>query len=264
MEIATILNVHNNPELTRDTIDSVRAWCTRKIVLVIDKAGWENYEGFTHPDTVVVCGVYHGVSRSPYKNIAIGLMKAYELWPRVSWYNYIEYDFLYLNDHFKNSLKAGRNYSLIGINYETHHHVNNHWMTKDAFRGTGYSGPELVCRKMLGALMYFSNKCMKGLADIDYFNYILEHTKTFKGDAFPHFTDYAVEEILYTTAATAFGELIDIRELDPTQHFAVRWGDAIEPNEIKPHTTAVHPSKSLDCPIRQHYARSRKFFLPGV
>lgn len=260
MEIATVINVHNLPEMARDVIDSVRAWVTRKIVLVVDKAGWENYSNFTHPDTEVVCGVFHKANRSPYKNWIVGMSKVHEMWPDVDWYNYIEYDVLYLNSDFKKDLKNRKTqgYSMVGFNHEVKQNSDDHWLVKKIL-----SRKDIDCHKILGAITFFSKRSFKKLNDdVNFFNEVLEETKDFEGAEFPDFKDYAVEEILFPSVASTVGRVGNLSpDNSNSRRYAVRFADQIRPDEINPETSILHPLKDEGSIIHSHYRKARKPFL---
>jgi hypothetical protein len=268
MQLATIICVHTDPELARDTIDSVRAWVTRKILLIVDKAGWHHYQGFKHPDTEVMCGLYHKARKSPYKNMAVGLREAYGIWPDVDWYHWLEYDAVYLNDYFRYDLDRCRESACVGFDPVGKFASNDHWLVKEILDDSN-----IECYKMLGAVTYFSHKCVSSLINFGFFDELLKRTETYKGDQFPRFGDYAVEEILYPSAASAFGPVSDIREPSSiliqqnigrpnmlTHRYAVRYGEPIAINEITTETSIVHPTKTM-CKIRQHHQKNRSLFL---
>lgn len=269
MEIATIINVHENPEQVRDVIDSVRAWATRNIILIVDKISWDLFDDFEHPDTIVVCGQKHGVSRGPYKNMSIGFKEAYKRWPNVQWYNYIEFDVLYLNSRFKEDLERGRQKgaSLLGFNHN-HQNTNNHWLAVKILK----DDPHLVkllgedfpinCNKMLGAVQFYSNHVIKNLMEVNFFDKVLELTKNYKPGFFPDFNEIAVEELLFPSAAGVFGPVLNLSRCDGRgSRYTVRWSPPIAPHELTPETSIIHPLKDADSVIHDHYRKVRKLFL---
>lgn len=256
MELAVVLNVHNQPELARDTLDALALWATPNIITMVDKKGWNLFKDFKHNKTEVVCGVFHGAKKSPYKNIILGLLKAYEKYPTASWYICTEFDCLFISDGFKEDLQSfeNRDVSMLGINIEKKT-SNNHWIVKKIL------GEKVKQYKALGALMIFSNKCVKTLFDLGFYSQILEITKDYKADHFPNFTDYAVEEIMLPSAASFVGEikpLVINRKIQGK--YAVDFGKDIVKEQIKPITSIVHPSKKFDSPIRSYYRNLREQF----
>src|SRR4051812_15876876 len=93
MDITAILHTHGHPEVTLDTIESIMAYMTDKILLVVDEAGSASFDTTVLP-VQSVTGFYHGYHRSPYRNVLLGLASAYEKWPDSDWYCSLEYDVL--------------------------------------------------------------------------------------------------------------------------------------------------------------------------
>lgn len=262
MDIATAILAHNNPEQVIDVIDSVRLWATKNILLVVDQVGWDHFKDFDHPNVYVICGHPHAARRSPYKNTAVAIQSMYNLWPNVDWYNCIEYDVLYLNSDFKIDLDERHGYSAVGFDFRDKGGSEDHWLVKDILGDE----PDLKCCKMLGAVTFYSNHCVKSLIQEDYYNEIIQRTTNFHGDSFPDFHDYAVEEVIFPTAATLFGKvgnlsLHDARSSYYTNRYTVRFCPEVKPNEITSQTSIVHPVKDRDGPVHEHYRQVRELFL---
>lgn len=260
MEIATIINVHKNPESARDIIDSVRVWTTNKILLIVDKVGWRYFEKFNHPDTVVRCGVVHNARRSPYKNMAIGLKEAYKLWPKVDWYNYFEYDALYLNDNFKKDLQLHqiKGTSAVGFNHVIKYGSNDHWIVKKIL-GESHN-QQIFCNKLLGAVTFYSNHAISKLSNLCFFDELLELTKDYHRGYLPSFNEYAVEEIVFPSAASIFGPVGNLN-INRTPRYKVNFAPEVRPNEITGEISIIHPIKEADGVIHKHYRKVREFFL---
>ena len=77
MEIATVMNVHSSPDIIRDSIDSIYTYMTEKIILLVDGASWNNLKDENF-QAALVEGFHHNVSKSPYRNVALGLKTLYE------------------------------------------------------------------------------------------------------------------------------------------------------------------------------------------
>jgi len=261
MEIATVLCVHDKPDMAKDVLDSVRLWATRNIVLVVDGAGWHHYKNFSYPNTHVLQGFYHGARRSPYKNWIAGMCEAYRLWPDMDWYNYIEYDALYLNSHFKQDLwrRQEEGFAFVGFNHERRLGGDDHWLAKEIL---GEEAGGLECHKVLGAVTFFAGSTFKRLSEFGFFEEVLKRTADFKGDEFPNFVDYAVEEILFPSAASLFGQVGNLSETNSdSPRYAVRFASVIDPNEISADTSILHPVKKPNGVIHKHYRKTRAVFL---
>ena len=249
MDIVTIINAHNNPALLKNTIDSVRRWVTDKIIVVIDAAGWYLFSNFKCPEnTELVKGVYHNCYRSPYKNIAIGLNYAYAKYPKADWYNYIESDVMYLNDLFKEDLRAKSDHTDLGFIQRTGKQ-GDQWLVEKIFQ------KKLPVYFMLGAIHFYSHSCISQLVGIDFFSKVLEETKQYSGAAFPNFSHYAVEEVIYPTASAVFGRIGNLGNYDNTickssygnicERYAVRFTPEISEKEVTAFTSIAHPLKNM-------------------
>src|SRR5215467_13191633 len=105
MDIAAIIGTHGSPELTLDTIDSVKHYMTDKVLLAVDEAGWQNFEHMKLPVYKLKC-FYHNFPRAPYRNVILSLLSACQQWPKVDWLCYLEYDCLVGSAVFRRDLAA--------------------------------------------------------------------------------------------------------------------------------------------------------------
>lgn len=244
MEVAVVMNVHGRVDVVRDTIDSIRTWMSNKIVIVVDQLGWEHFKDFEYPDTHVVCGLPHGKPKSPYKNFCVGFNEVYKKWPNVDWFCYTEYDMVVVSDQFREDLEFGtqNGISCMGRRYyKIGNRRKDHWMAMQIL-----GNRDLPIYKMLGALMFFSRPCVEGLMKFNFFSEVLERSKDYQGTKFPGFCGFAVEEILFPSAAAAFGPIHDLGS-DLAGKYLVRPGwQPVGLEEIRPHTTFAHPIKKMD------------------
>jgi len=77
MKVSTFLNIHTNPELVFDTVDSIKTFVSKDILLVIDGCSSE-FSGLKMPASYI-SGFNHGFPRSPYRNLALGLKQLTEM-----------------------------------------------------------------------------------------------------------------------------------------------------------------------------------------
>jgi hypothetical protein len=197
MQIATLINAHKSPDVVKETIDSVKRHVTDKIVLVIDHAGWHEFENFSYEGVKKICGFRHHARFSPYKNVALGMNYLYNLYPSVDWYNYIEYDVLYLNDNFKIDLEKKSHFSMLGFVHQKpkSSQKNDHWLAKKILHNQNIKG-----HKMLGAVAFYSHYCMERLMSFNFFEELLKKSRPWRS-RMPNFYHVAVEEILFPSAA---------------------------------------------------------------
>ena len=257
--LAIVLNVHANPLLVADTLDSIKKWATDKIVVIVDKKGWQNFTNFKHHDTEIMCGVFHGAGRSPYKNLAIGLSRLYEKWPDQDWYGYIEFDVVFLSSFFKNDLAQFADKGCVAAGFEHRYKPNStsHWLVREIM--SSHTEEEIDCHKMLGAVMFYTNDCVRSLVKADFYEELLERTKDYKGAKFPNFHDYAVEEIIFPSAASIFGPLGNFDKLYRNRTiYPVRFCPTVRLEEISSGTSIIHPSKKLVDPVRLRAKELRK------
>ncbi|MCK9458457.1 MAG: hypothetical protein M0R80_02290 [Proteobacteria bacterium] len=253
MNIVTIINVHTDPELVQHTIGSVKKWVTDKIVVVVDQRNWDAFKNFPFQNIDLIKGAFNA---PPYKNIAIGMNYAYAKYPNADWYNYIEYDVLYLNDFFKEDLIKRSNCANLGFC-----HCIAGCQTDGDLPRKILNKPELQAEYMLGAVNFYSNNCVQQLMSFDFFNEVLNQTNN--GYNFPNFGHVTVEEIIYPTAAGAFGPVDNLTDYanplkisgygSTCERYAVRYIPNIELDDVTPLTSIIHPSKNLNCPIRQQH-----------
>ena len=248
MNFVTVLNVHNNPDGVVESLESIEAFLTDKIVVVVDGLGWEAFKDFSYKNAIIVEGFEHGVNRSQYKNCALGLIKAYNKWPDAEWYCYIEFDVAFLNDGFKQDLKTMyhiKDLSLVATDVMNHDQDNDHWMVSDILQRPtkGF--------KTLGAVMCFTQMCLNKWNESNFLYLLLEKTKLYKGDFFPNFHAYAVEEVIFPTAAAAFGKILDISRFNPAG-YTVRFQPEVEFHELNRFTSLAHPSKDFDGKVRKY------------
>jgi hypothetical protein len=103
MNIVTILNAHENDACVLDTIDSIRAYVGERIMLLTDGLKWSWAEALEAP-VYKLKGFKHGANKAPYRNIALALQNALDLWD-FDWLCYTEYDALFGSDRYRKNLE---------------------------------------------------------------------------------------------------------------------------------------------------------------
>lgn len=258
MKIATTILVHNSPDIVQDTIESVKTWITKDILVIVDEASWGIFQNLNF-GVPMDKGYRHAFNRSPYRNYTLAIRKLYEMYPNNDWYCFLEYDCLVVSDFYKK-------------------HLNNAWVIGNDHRVKSFDFPHLKsivdldyqeAHYFLGCTHFLHHDFIVQLAEINAFKKIEEQTKAYDNGYFPGYTRHAFEEELFPTMAVALGG--KIKEMacwtglaetgnipgwrgDPS--IMARFKPAITPDEILPSTSILHPVKDLGV-IRRHYKEAR-------
>lgn len=120
MKMAVVVNAHSNPEVIRDTLDSVRAHLSvssgDKLLLMLDGGTHDGLVAQNDFDCEVLRGFKHMCGNSPYRNVCLGLRSLYDGCPDADWYLYMEQDCLITSGVFKDDLqKAGTDVGCFGF-----------------------------------------------------------------------------------------------------------------------------------------------------
>lgn len=247
MRIATLINSCGEPYIG-DAIDSIQTYVGDNNLMIVDGARWKDWgEQFDSP-IAKMRGIEHGVPKSPYKNMALGLSKLVELWRDCDWYCYTEPDVLFTSSKFKEilSLADEQNVWMMGANghldYQEMKLVES--MLHTEFRSVYY---------LLGACLFFSRRYMEKLQELDFFSKFLNLTSGFSKGDFPKYQGYDISEHMYPTIARHYGGNIAVMSIydEGKWHgnfktFPVRWKPEIEMEEIYPETSIVHPVKKAE------------------
>ena len=251
--IATILNVHSSVECGLDTLDSIKTYVGDNVVLLVDGLNWNDWKDVEN--TCKLKGFRHGIPKSPYRNVALGLKEAYEMWGNeVDWFFYTEYDALVTSERFKINLKMAEEKGIWMLGNDGH--VAGEAITLiqamlgESFRSSYY---------LLGCCQFFHKDFMKKLADINFFERFLNLTNGFSDGYFPFYSGYDLSEHMYPTLCRHFGGNIGVfahfDELKKWhgsyQYFPVRWKPEIDfETENFPNPSIIHPLKENSHPLR--------------
>lgn len=265
MDITVVFNAHENVELVSDTIEAIRTWVTDKTLVVVDGAFWEGWGQSIKIDAHKTCGLIHANPRGPYKNVAYGLMNAYQLWPNSDWYCYMEPDTFFCNDKFKEDLiKAEK---------------EGAWMVGTNLRTGEFKFPYLEkifdfklaeSKYFLGCCLFFHKQFMKKLEEINFFEKFLFKTNEFICPYFPDYDSqggYDLSEHLYATLAHHFGgKLYCISSWSDDfnnwfsgnfKKYPIRWQPEIA-DHFYSEVSIAHPVKEMLSPFRMFGKLQRK------
>lgn len=255
--IATVISTHNDVECTLDTVESVKMFVGDRIMLMVDGACWPKWQSI-RTDAYKVKGFLHGVSKSPYRNMALSLQQAWELWKKdISWLCYTEYDVLFASSRFAHNLKMAEEKNVWMLGNDGH--VDDKQvpfieaLVKDKFQSIYY---------LLGCCQFFHRKFLEKLEEINFFEKFLSLTNQFSPGKFPSYNGYDISEHLYPTLCRHFGGAIGVFATwdhgewhGAYRYFPMRWRIPItEDFEV---ASIIHPTKNYDDIVRQYHRVKR-------
>lgn len=263
MDIAAVLNVHSQPSVILDTIDSIKTYMTEKIIVLIDGASWPILKNEQF-GVAKIEGFYHNIAKSPYRNVALALQTIYETYPEADWYCYTEYDVLFASERFKRNLEFAEKMGVWMLGNDGHVDeealVLISAMLDEPFKNSYY---------LLGCCQFFHRNFLIKLMEINFFERFLNMTNGFKDGFFPFYNGYDLSEHMYPTLCRHFGGNIGVfAHYDEFktwhgayEYFPVRWRPEIDPiTENFANASIIHPLKTLDHPLRiQHRERREKW-----
>lgn len=262
MKIACVLNSHGNTDITADTIDALRTYVTKDILMIVDGATWNSWGKNVDLPVLKLEGLYHKYHKGCYKNMVYGIQAAAELWNNeVDYLLYVEADVLFTSDKFKEDLIKFKEQAI--------------WCIGNAGRVETTPIPFLDnilgfnCQAycyLLGCCLFLDSFFIKKLQAINFFNRFLSMTNSLDKDFFPTFKGYDIGEFLFPTLAVHLGGKFHhfASYNAPLGHwvgdfkkYPMRWQPEIRMEEIYPETCIIHPSKTAS-ELRWLQARKRK------
>lgn len=268
-KIAVVLNSHENSPVFKDTLESIRLYWTNNVLVVCDGKNWAEFRDDEQLPAFKLEGFFHGKSSSPYRNMCLGLMNAWDLWgDQVDWYVYMEYDCLVSSAETLEHLKSAED---AGI-----------WLLGNDRRVESKSIPflerlektKLDIHYFLGCCLFFNKKFMSELKNRNFFERFLTFTN-FHEDVY--FLDksgkrhmvYDISEFLYPTLAIHYGG--KIQEIACWTDGSWRGDHEHYPMRFRPDLTeqpfqkacVLHPMKEYDNPVRSHHRQIRHLAAAG-
>lgn len=260
MNIACVLNVHGDTELVLDTIDALRRWVTNDILVVVDGAKWDSWGKDVVLPAYKMCGSPQKHSRSPCRNVALGLKHAWELWgEKVDWICYTEYDVLFTSDRFVKNLETAEK--------------NDIWMLGNDGRVEHFSiplleslaGPMKTSYYLLGCCQFFHKKFLLKLDEMKFYDKFLHMLSGFTSQI-PGYTGYDISEHIYPSLARHLGGNIGVfaswdgsKWHGSYEIFPMRWKPELNPEtENFTNASIMHPLKKFTHPIRVTHRERRR------
>lgn len=263
MELAVILSVHNNKEVALDTLESITRYATNNILVLVDGSHWGEWENVDLP-VYKLKGFNHGWYRAPYRNVLLGLMSAYRLWPNVDWVCYMEYDCLFGSSAFKKDLQdaADRGCWCIGNDFRRNQDQNMRFLetiVKGKFEEVVY---------LLGACVFYYKEFFKKAFEQELFERFLFYTNEFKRGFFPFYSAWDLTEHALPSIVKHYGGKIEqFAAYNQTSDFwsgnfrryPVRYRPELEfKEEHFLQASIMHPVKTLGHSIREFHRQKRK------
>lgn len=261
MKIATIIHAHENSPVFKDTLDSILHYWTEDVIVVVDGKGWKQFSDDEIP-ALKLEGFYHGKGTMPFRNVALGLMKAWETWgSSVDWYCFLEYDCLVgsreVFNHLEEADKIG--YWIVGNDHRTE--------DKKLPFLESVMKREFDVHYLLGCCMFYSLKFMERLASDDFFERFLKftnfHTESINlidSAGKPHMV-YTLDEFMYPTLAVGYGgkigEFACWREKEGLwtgnyEFYPMRFRPDLAEHPY-PNACVMHPLKDYENPVRRYH-----------
>lgn len=267
MKISVILSAHENSPLYRDTLESVRTYLSKDVAVLVDGFGWRQFES---ESVDKIEGFRHGKPAAPSRNMALGLMGAWERWGEsADWYCYIEQDCLVGSGEMRQHLSMAeeRGYWLLGNDLR-----RPNGSMPELERLCGSSGIKL--HSMLGCCLFFSRRFMSELIGRDFFGRFLSHTNFFPAEfglrpegAEKILPVHDTSEFIYPSLAVHYGGSVE--QLAYWDEYSEKWGGnyLFYPMRFRPdlsgedpfqNACVMHPIKDVDSPIRSYHRSLRR------
>lgn len=265
MKIATILSAHENSPVYKDTLDSVRTYFSDDVVVLVDGFGWNQ---FSFEDVDKIEGFRHGKPSNPFRNVALGLMGAWERWGSgADWYCYMEYDCLVTSSDTKHHLGIADRQGI--------------WMLGNDIRIMNGSIPALDRIEkgigtnphyLLGCCCFYSREFMRVMAEKDVFTRVLEMSNFYLSDPVIRNPSgktemvYDTSEVLYPSLAVRYGgspqqlacwDAASCSWSGNYQQYPMRFRPEISESENFPDSCVIHPLKDFDGPLRKLHRQKR-------
>lgn len=264
MRVAVVLSAHENSPVYRDTLESVRRYLSDDVVVVVDGFGWK---GFASESVEKIEGFRHGKSNAPVRNMALGMMGAWERWGvDADWYCYMEYDCLVGSGEVKEHLRMAdeRGYWMLGNDMRR---VDRSMPMLDRL-----AGGKVNLHYLLGCCVFFGRKFVVRLAENEIFRRLLEQTNFFpyemevvdaSGKGLPA---HDASEFIYPSLAAHYGGTIeqfacwgeDGSWTGNFHHYPMRYRPDLTDRDPFVQACIMHPLKEFDNPVRAYHRKLRK------
>lgn len=263
MNLAVVLNAHENSPTFQDTLESVLHHWTDRVMVVVDAKNSVQF-GEEIP-AMMLEGFYHGKSSAPYRNVCLGLMKAWEEWSGwADWVCYMEYDCLVGSSKTKDRLVSAREEGmwLLGNDQRLEPRPIP-FLDRFELLGPGLN-------YLLGCCLFFNRDFMSELSSRNFFERFLQFTNFNTDDPYYLSEDgrrepvYDISEFMYPTLAVRWGGRVS--ELACWEGSGWRGDGVGYPMRFRPDlhegtydaACVMHPIKQFDSQVRGHHRAKRR------
>jgi hypothetical protein len=258
VQITTILNAHDYPDVTKDTLESIHHYMTDDVMIMVDGASWDKMSKINF-DAHLLEGFWHNSSRGPYRNIILGLWEASKKWPDTEWFCCMEYDCLVASDAFKDDLKLADQHGCCGLG--TNHKI--HMMQLPFLEIILGDKLKTHPNYLLGCCTFYNGVFIKSLHG--FFEKFLYYTNEFQHGFFPDFKGYCFAEYLMPTLAAHYGVVRSFSSHSTKsgwgpghKRYPIRFRPDLSEEEVYPESTILHPVKKYNDPIREYHRKKRE------
>lgn len=261
MKIATVLNIHNDENLVKDTVDSIIKYSSKDVMCIVDATSTAWAEEFGECIGVPLHrGFFHNYPKSPYRNVALALNLISEVHD-ADWYCVTEPDVLFTSSNFKIDLEEKEKLGFWCIGND--HRVQNH---KLPYIEKTFDLNFTHSEYLLGCCVFYHKDFVKKLKEINFFNKFLTLVNCFPKGEYPNFKEYDISEHLYPTLARHLGgrvgglahfDTAQQRWLGKFEKYPMRWKPELDPSECFEHACIMHPIKDYFHPIREYHRKIR-------
>ena len=262
MEIAAVINTHCDTCLTQDTVESVLSYVTDNVLVIVDAASWECWGKDLEIDVPKISGFYHGVTKAPYRNVALGMNQLIQTYDECEWYVYLESDVLFTSSRFKDNLKMADEKGVWMLGNDGHVDDKEMPLIESLVGGKFKSIYYLI-----GCCQFFGKKFIDKLRSINFFERFLHLTNNFSPGYFPKYEGYDISEHMYPTLCRHFGGNIGVfatydygklKWHGSYEYFPMRWNPDLNVEEVGPKASIAHPVKKFSHPVRIYHRKVRE------
>jgi len=262
VKYVAILNAHDHADVVDDTISSIKSYMTDDIMVVVDGAHWKEFSKNKF-DAYLLEGLWHNYSRSPYRNVALGLIQTAKKWPNADWYCYLEYDCLFTSSDFKRNVERSGMMGYVCLGFD-----HRRQKMKLPLLDKILKQPIRKLEYLLGCCVFYEGRFIRKASPV--LERLLLFTNDFTQGFFPEYEKqggYDFMEHFMPTLARCYGRVGGMcRWNEQSKHwtdgdykkYTVRFRPELTESEIFEQSSICHPVKEFDNPVRKFHRDRRE------